>query len=293
MTMIKPMLGIAVDTTKLVFPIYASPKLDGIRVIIKDNQVLSRNGKLIPNVFIQSLLKSYHGLDGELIVGHPTHPNVFQLTTSGVMSIEGTPNVCLYVFDCWYAEGGIDTRYNEVLKITRNSSKADIEVVPQIIINSLEELYKFEEDCLAKGYEGVMLRYPNAPYKNGRSTVKEGALLKLKRFSDSEAYILGMEPLLRNHNEPTKNALGHTERSSHIYNKVADDLLGALNVKDIHTGIEFSIGSGFTEEQRREIWNKQVELIGSIVKYKYFEVGVKDKPRFPIFLGFRDKRDIS
>ena len=293
MTMIKPMLGIAVDTTKLVFPIYASPKLDGIRVIIKDNQVLSRNGKLIPNVFIQSLLKSYHGLDGELIVGHPTHPNVFQLTTSGVMSIEGTPNVCLYGFDCWYAEGGIDTRYNEVLKITRNSSKADIEVVPQIIINSLEELYKFEEDCLAKGYEGVMLRYPNAPYKNGRSTVKEGALLKLKRFSDSEAYILGMEPLLRNHNEPTKNALGHTERSSHIYNKVADDLLGALNVKDIHTGIEFSIGSGFTEEQRREIWNKQVELIGSIVKYKYFEVGVKDKPRFPIFLGFRDKRDIS
>ena len=293
MTMIKPMLGIAVDTTKLVFPIYASPKLDGIRVIIKDNQVLSRNGKLIPNVFIQSLLKSYHGLDGELIVGHPTHPNVFQLTTSGVMSIEGTPNVRLYVFDCWYAEGGIDARYNEVLKITQNSSIVDIEVVPQIVINSLEELYKFEEDCLAKGYEGVMLRYPNAPYKNGRSTVKEGALLKLKRFSDSEAHILGMEPLLRNHNEPTKNALGHTERSSHIYNKVADDLLGALNVKDIHTGVEFSIGSGFTEEQRREIWNKQVELIGSIVKYKYFEVGVKDKPRFPVFCGLRHFNDIS
>ena len=293
MAMIKPMLGVAVDTTKLVFPVYASPKLDGIRVIIKDNQVLSRNGKPIPNVFIQSLLKSYHGLDGELIVGHPTHPNVFQLTTSGVMSIEGTPNVRLYVFDCWYAEGGIDTRYNEVLKITQGSSIVDIKVVPQIIINSLEELYKFEEDCLAKGYEGVMLRYPNAPYKNGRSTVKEGALLKLKRFSDSEAYILGMEPLLRNHNEATKNALGHTERSSHKDNKIADNLLGALNVKDMHTGIEFSIGSGFTEEQRRDIWNKQIELIGSIVKYKYFEVGVKDKPRFPIFLGFRDKGDIS
>ena len=293
MTMIKPMLGIAVDTTKLVFPVYASPKLDGIRVIIKDNQVLSRNGKLIPNVFIQSLLKSYHGLDGELIVDHPTHPNVFQLTTSGVMSIEGTPNVHLYVFDCWYAEGGIDVRYNEVLKIIQNSSIANIEVVPQIIINSLEELYKFEEDCLAEGYEGVMLRYPNAPYKNGRSTVKEGALLKLKRFSDSEAHILGMEPLLRNHNEPTKNALGHTERSSHIYNKVADDLLGALNVKDIHTGVEFSIGSGFTEEQRRDIWNRQEELKGSIVKYKYFEVGVKDKPRFPIFCGLRHFNDIS
>ena len=291
--MIKPMLGVNVELDKLTYPVYMSPKLDGIRVIVKDGQVLSRNGKLIPNKHVQELFKHLHGCDGELIVGSPTHPNVFQLTTSGVMSIEGTPNIRLYIFDCWYAKGGIDARYNEVLKITQNSSIADIEVVPQIIINSLEELYKFEEDCLAKGYEGVMLRYPNAPYKNGRSTVKEGALLKLKRFSDSEAYILGMEPLLRNHNEPTKNALGHTERSSHIYNKVADDLLGALNVKDVHTGIEFSIGSGFTEEQRREIWNKQVELIGSIVKYKYFEVGIKDKPRFPVFLDFRDKRDIS
>ena len=293
MTMIKPMLGVAVDTTKLVCPVYASPKLDGIRVIIKDGKVLSRNGKLIPNLFIQSLLKTYHGLDGELIVGHPTHPNVFQLTTSGVMSIEGTPNVRLYVFDCWYAEGGIDTRYNEVLKITQNSPISDIEVVPQIIVNSLEELYKFEEECLAKGYEGVMLRYPNAKYKNGRSTIKEGALLKLKRFSDSEAYVLGMEPLLRNHNEAVKNALGHTERSSHKDNMVADSLLGALHVKDIHTGVEFSIGSGFTEEQRIDIWNKQISVIGSIVKYKYFEVGVKDKPRFPVFCGLRHFNDIS
>ena len=58
MTMIKPMLGIAVDTTKLVFPVYASPKLDGIRVIIKDNQVLSRNGKPIPNVFGKPMLNN-------------------------------------------------------------------------------------------------------------------------------------------------------------------------------------------------------------------------------------------
>lgn len=291
--MIKPMLGTSVEINKLVYPIYMSPKLDGIRVIIKDSQVLSRNGKLIPNLFIQSLFKDYHGVDGELIVGNPVHPNVFQLTTSGVMTIEGTPNVRLYAFDCWNAEGGIDDRYTKLLKITKSSSIADIEIVQQTIINSKEEFLAFEEDCLQKGYEGAIIRYPNAKYKNGRSTVKEGALLKLKRFNDSEAIILDMEPLLRNHNEATKNALGLTERSSHKDNMVADDLLGSLHVQDYITGVEFSIGSGFTEEQRRDIWNKQEELKGSIVKYKYFEVGVKDKPRFPIFLGFRDKRDMS
>lgn len=291
--MIKPMLGVSVEIDKLVYPIYMSPKLDGIRVIVKDGQVLSRSGKLIPNLFIQSLFKDYHGIDGELIVGSPVHPNVFQITTSGVMSIEGTPNIKLYAFDSWNAEGGIDERYTRLLYITKGSFTANIEIVPQTIINSKEELLKFEEDCLQTGYEGAIIRYPNAKYKNGRSTVKEGALLKLKRFKDSEAIILGMEPLLRNHNEATKNALGHTERSSHKDNMVADDLLGSLYVQDCTTGVEFSIGSGFTEEQRRDVWSRQAELIGSFVKYKYFEVGVKDKPRFPVFLGFRDKRDIS
>lgn len=290
--MIKPMLGASVKIDKLVYPIYMSPKLDGIRVIVKDGQVLSRSGKLIPNLFIQSLFKDYHGIDGELIVGSPVHPNVFQITTSGVMSIEGTPNIKLYAFDSWNAEGGIDERYTRLLYITKGSF-TNIEIVPQTIINSKEELLKFEEDCLQTGYEGAIIRYPNAKYKNGRSTIKEGALLKLKRFKDSEAIILGMEPLLRNHNEATKNALGRTERSSHKDNMVADDLLGSLHVRDCTTGVEFSIGSGFTEEQRRDIWSRQAELIGSFVKYKHFEVGVKDKPRFPVFCGFRDKRDIS
>lgn len=290
--MIKPMLGVNVELDKLTYPVYISPKLDGIRVIVKDGQVLSRNGKLIPNLFTQSLFKSYCGIDGELIVGSPVHPNVFQTTTSGVMTIEGSPNVKLYAFDSWNAEGGINERYVKLLQITKDNS-TNIEIVQQTVVNSEEELLKFEEDCLQKGYEGVIIRYPNAKYKNGRSTIKEGALLKLKRFDDSEAIILSMEPLLRNHNEATKNALGYTERSSHKDNLITDDLLGSLYVQDCVTDVKFNIGSGFTEKQRKDIWNKKVELIGSIVKYKYFEVGVKDKPRFPIFCGLRHFNDIS
>ena len=289
--MIKPMLGVNVELDKLTYPVYMSPKLDGIRVIVKDGQVLSRNGKLIPNLFTQSLFKSYCGIDGELIVGSPVHPNVFQTTTSGVMTIEGSPNVKLYAFDSWNAEGGINERYVKLLQITKDNS-TNIEIVQQTVVNSEEELLKFEEDCLQKGYEGVIIRYPNAKYKNGRSTIKEGALLKLKRFDDSEAIILSMEPLLRNHNEATKNALGYTERSSHKDNLITDDLLGSLYVQDCVTGVKFNVGSGFTEKQRKDIWNKLTKLTGSIIKYKHFKVGTKDKPRFPIFLGFRDKRDM-
>lgn len=70
------------------------------------------------------------------------------------------------------------------------------------------------------------------------------------------------------------------------------DALGALIVRRAD-GVEFKIGSGFTESQRYTLWQNQEEILGKMVTYKHFEVGAKDKPRFPIFKGFRDEKDLS
>ena len=35
------------------------------------------------------------------------------------------------------------------------------------------------------------------------------------------------------------------------------------------------------------------EEFDEIVKYKHFPVGEKDKPRFPVFIGFRAKEDMD
>lgn len=43
---------------------------------------------------------------------------------------------------------------------------------------------------------------------------------------------------------------------------------------------------------RSEIWNNQSKYIGKLVKYKSQKVGEKDAPRFPVFLGFRDLKDM-
>ena len=66
----------------------------------------------------------------------------------------------------------------------------NVRVVPQVLVHNEEELRAFEEKCLAEGYEGAMVRSLEGPYKCGRSTVKEGYLLKVKRFEDGEAEIL-------------------------------------------------------------------------------------------------------
>jgi len=57
---------------------------------------------------------------------------------------------------------------------------------------------------------------------------------------------------------------------------------------------EFKIGSGFTEDARVKLWrerDERDELKGRLAKFKYQPSGVKDKPRFPVFLGFRNKID--
>jgi DNA ligase-1 len=64
-------------------------------------------------------------------------------------------------------------------------------------------------------------------------------------------------------------------------------VLGALKVRDIHSGVEFDIGTGFDDVLRLWVWEHREENMGRLVKYKYFPTGSKDKPRFPTFLGFR------
>ena len=137
-----------------------------------------------------------------------------------------------------------------------------------------------------------MLRSLDGLYKQNRSTLRERILLKVKRFHDAEAIIIGFEPLRRNENAALRDERGYTKRSTHQDNKVPDSLLGSLCVRDCETGVIFDVGSGFTEGQRQELWDKREQLFGKIIKYKSFSVGVKDKPRFPIFLGFRYSIDM-
>ena len=121
-------------------------------------------------------------------------------------------------------------------------------------------------------------------------------MLKVKRFTDSEAEIVGAYELLHNNNEATIDARGFTKRSTHAANKEASGVLGGFNVRDIYSGVEFDLGTGFTLEQRKNLWqawsNNHNYLIGKLCKYKHFPIGVVDKPRHPIFLGFRDRRDV-
>ncbi len=281
--------GKATNLEQLRFPLLASPKLDGIRATVDNaGTLLSRNGKPIRNQHVQKLFgrPGLAGLDGELIVGDPTSPSCYRDTSSGVMSEDGKPDVTYHVFDCWAHDTTLpfNERLREAREMITDRDFANIKVVPHLTIKTLEELLRYEEVCLTKGYEGVMLRDPIGPYKHGRSTEKEGWLLKLKRFEESEAIILDSVELRHNHNE--KGADG--KRTSHAAGKVLGGVLGALVARDLKTKAEFEIGTGFTREQRVEFWQLRNRLKGRLITYKFFPTGSKDRPRFPVFKGFRE-----
>lgn len=295
----KPMLAAPSDGNDLRYPIIGSPKLDGIRALIINGVVMSRSLKPIPNKHVQSLFgnSKLNGFDGELIVGDHTAKDVYQKSVSRIMSRDTQPDVRLFVFDdfdygCDPGFGkrfaGLTRRFSELPR----TLKLTIQVHDHVRIPTKMDFDKWEDKYLAQGYEGIMLRDPNGVYKYGRSTLKEGLLLKVKRFVDSEAVIIGVTQLMHNTNEQTKNELGNSVRSSKKAGKVACSEIGSLVVRDIKSKVEFEIGTGFTAAQRSEFWGLQNQLIGKMVKYKSQPIGVKDKPRFPVFLGFRDVIDL-
>lgn len=278
------MLAAKADLTKLRWPALASPKLDGVRAIVINGVVMSRSLKPIPNLHVQKLFGKRNSLDGELIVGAPTSKTCYNETVSGVMRVEGTPPVHFHVFD---SIAKPEARYGERRPMVEGLN--NYWEVPQLTVNNLDDVLELEDRWLAAGYEGLILRDPNAPYKFGRSTVKEGYLLKLKRFIDDEFEVIGFEERQHNGNEATKNELGRTKRSSHQENKTGRGDLGALVLK--HPCGSFNCGTGFSDEQRYEIWDNKAKYLGRLAKIKHFEIGAKIAPRHPVFLGFRNDID--
>lgn len=290
----KPMLAGKYDPAKNLGTWLGSPKLDGIRASVKNGKLLSRSLKLIPNHHARNEFDSLEGFDGELILGDPTADDVFRRTTSAVMGHEGKPDLTYWVFDIHDME---DSPYEDRLdKLLSIKMPSNVVVVPHTKLVDQGALEAFEEIHVELGYEGVMLNDPRGLYKNGRATTNGGELLKVKRFEDSEAYLIDIIEEQENTNEAQTNELGRTKRSSAQAGKIGKGRMGALLVRDIVSGVEFNIGTGFSAAERAWFWMHRKYLLALnprvIVKYKFFPVGVKDLPRHPVYCGLRSEIDL-
>lgn len=288
----RPMKGAPLEPgDHVTFPKLASFKINGIRAVWFQKEFLSSKLITLPNRALQKLgaehLYNGSGYDGEICWGEPNSPEVYDKTRITVMTRGASADgLRLFAFDHAEQSGGyadrvgkLDDRFPFVVKLD------------QKIISNREELDEHYNHALALGYEGLVLRDPLGPYKHGRSTVREGYMLKLKPKHDAEAPVIGFEELEHNANEAETNALGLTKRSSAKEGKVPMNTLGAVVVD--WNGKPLNIGTfkGFTKVQLRAIWEEREQYIGSLAKFQYFMIGSQGLPLHPRMIGWRARID--
>lgn len=302
----KPILAATLDNIEFLekskkYPVYVTEKIDGIRALKLSDKLVSRTLKPIRNDRIKTILEKLlpNGSDGEIFI-----KGTFQDLTSAVMKTSSSALFETKFVYYWFDFVKDDASKPYLKRI--QDMKDYITLNPEILldnqatiiplfpkeINNVEELLLYEKQVLEKNFEGVMIRSGKSKYKNGRSTINETFLLKMKRFADAEAIVVGFEELLSNTNEASKDERGESKRSSKKEGMVKKETLGSFKVSSLDETMFFKIGTGFSASQRQEFWNQKESLVGKIVKYKYFEIGIKDSPRFPVFLGFRDIDDM-
>ena len=299
------------DTEKnlaaLRWPLACSIKYDGWRLVEYNGGAVTRSLKPPRNLHVQSSMRSLFtaarelglkGLDGEILVGPPNHPNAMQNTTSGVGSRDGTPQFQFFMFDSYqHAQLGFMQR-QELLYPYYEQLRGDfpwLQWVEQEIIYNLDGFLEYESRVIGQGYEGIMGRSLDGHYKLGRSTLREGILVALKRFVDAEGLVLEYWEELENANEATTNLLGRTERSSHQENLIPKGRMGKMICRSPEFTETFSVGSGHgvTHHFRQHLWDNYAEYQWMPIVYSYQEVGVKDRPRHTKWKSRRAWEDLD
>jgi len=280
---------------ELEYPLLCSPKYDGIRCIIKNGIAMSRKFLALPSLQVQTEfgIAELEHCDGELIEGQPNDPGVYNRTQSHVMSEDKPGDIRFYIFDYTHPTYLNKPFYERLEKINLVNPvmMTNAMLVEQVEVNTEEELLRYESKILQIGFEGIIMKSPVGYYKQGRGTMKEGIIYKLKRFKDDEALIVGFEEGMANNNEQKRDALGYAERSSSKDGLIAAGTLGKFIVS--FQGQEITIAPGaFDHVSRKQIWDNQSNYIGKVLKFRHFAHGVKDRPRFPRAIGFRNLMDM-
>ena len=264
------------------------------RALVIDSVVYSRSLKPIRNKHVQQLFgkPEYNGFDGELVVGDVYAKDVFQKTTSGVMSEDGEPDVTFHVFDLWNMPDE-DYEYRQrILQdlILQDSTPSDVVYTTIHKCHNVEDLEFFLKHEEKVGGEGLIGRNPKGRYKYGRSTPKEQFSMKFKFFQQEEFEVVGFTERMHNSNEQKRDNLGYSERSSSKDGMIPMNTLGSLVLK--YGDTTFNVGTGFTDALRDEIWFNQEKYLGKLASIRYMSVGLVEKPRIPSWLGWRDEDDL-
>lgn len=282
------MLGTSIEKVKLKGDerIFISQKLNGTRCAFVGDKCMTRQGKeyiglqhIIED--LQELVGTNMFVDGELVYKNKeglTDSEAFQKGTGIAMSKdEDKSDLKLIVFDIFpldeFWNGQSKEIYSERLlnyilplrnKVTSNHFE-NVSVVP-MFYNGYDhtEIWNWLDYAENNDMEGVIINL-DTPYECKRSK----NLIKVKKFYTYDLEVVDVE-----------EGDGRNKGT-----------LGALVVKYKNNTV--NVGSGFTDEERKNLWENREDVVGRVIEVKYKEITTDKKTgleslQFPVFCGLRE-----
>lgn len=134
-----------------------------------------------------------------------------------------------------------------------------IQIVPQVYISGWEAMEELHAQYVEEGFEGLVIRNPDRPYKpNGRTN----DMIKIKMYKDDEFEITGLSEGLRE-----------------------EDMCFTLVTAD---GLEFKAKPMGTRELKQQYREDLDQLIGKMATVKYFYLSDENVPLQPVLKCIRD-----
>ncbi len=269
------------------------PKLDGVRVLTVINAQnktvtqYTRNGKVLENFshITSALEKNIDLFERSMVLDGEMVSSSFQALMKQVHRKEDvqSQDARLMLFDIIplseFQKGksimGQRRRSNLLRTMKPTFDKVgSIDIIPQIEVDLDSyvgelEFKQYNKDAIEQGFEGIMIKDPEAIYECKRST----SWLKQKPFIEVSLAVVAVE-----------EGTGKNEGK-----------LGALICEGEDDGkkIRVNVGSGLTDDQRDEFWAGKQELIGQVVEIRA-DAATRNQDsedvyslRFPRFLRFR------
>jgi len=255
-------------------PYLCQPKLDGVRCrAIKHGEgyiLLSSEENVIFLPHISDALNQlpmsepygYHEFDGELYVHGWPIEKINSVVSRTVNPSPDAERIQFHIFDIADEK---QPQYLRLYNLLQLSLHDPLVVCPHALCNNMREIMKTYDIFVQQGYEGIIVRHFAAGYARKRSTF----VLKFKPKKE-DIYLIT------------------SWKEEETVDGVPKRTLGALVCWDGTN--HFSVGSGLTDGDRKNLWEMREDLPGKFARVQYQQITATNKvPRFPIFVSIVDK----
>ena len=249
---------------------YVSRKLDGVRCLIvvdekgkaksysragKQFHTLSLVEKEIEDLGVKNVV-----YDGEMCIVNENGDEDFQSIMKEIGRKDHTiQNGLFQVFDFiphrmfskgYGDSGNFSQRVFALQNLMLGKSLNFIKTLEQLPISSFHELDAFASTAASKGWEGLMIR-KNDLYKGKRSN----DILKVKTFHDAEYKVI----------DTFFGPFRYVKEGI----EVEEEMLSGVAIE--HKGNVVRVGSGFTIDERKQLFENPRDILGKIITVQYFE----------------------